>query len=264
MKDLFSTDSASYQSYRPDYPDELYAFLQSIIQERKYAWDCGTGNGQVALKLAEIFEQVEATDISANQLKNALNKPNIRYTEQSAESSSFPEQSFDLITVAQAIHWFDFNAFYAEVKRTLKPGGLLAVIGYGRIETYDGSTSSPQVADFGHTQDDKTNLNNIIQFLYSGILGAYWDPERKFIDEEYKTIPFPFDELEVPSLFIRKEWSLDHLIGYFGTWSALKHYREKTGKDPLPEMKERLKTVWGNHETRPFRFPVLLRIGRLG
>lgn len=251
MKDLFSADSASYQSYRPDYPDELYLFLQSILKERKKAWDCGTGNGQVAFKLGQLFEQVEATDISANQLKNALNKPNIRYTEQSAESSSFPEQSFDLITVAQAIHWFDFESFYSEVKRTLKPNGVLAVIGYGRIESFD------------HIQDDKTNLNNIIQFLYSDILGAYWDPERKFIDEEYKTIPFPFDELEVPSLFIRKEWSLDHLIGYFGTWSALKHYREKTGMDPLPEVKERLKTVWGNHETRPFRFPVLLRIGRL-
>src|SRR4030095_11116914 len=133
MKDNFATQSDQYVKFRPTYPDELYQFLLPLVKTKDAAWDCGTGNGQVAQELSKHFKKVYATDISEKQIKNAIQRENIFYKVESAERTSFPDKSFDLITVAQAIHWFDFGAFYKEVERTIKPNGVLAVIGYGLL-----------------------------------------------------------------------------------------------------------------------------------
>ncbi|MNX98885.1 Methyltransferase domain protein [compost metagenome] len=168
----------------------------------------------------------------------------MRYSVQPAEQTDFPDHTFDLITVAQAIHWFDFDAFYKEVKRTAKPGALLLVTGYGNLKV--------------------TNVvDQIIAHLYDDILGPYWDPERKYVDDEYKTIPFPFTDIKVPHFPVSFSWNLEHLIAYLNTWSAVKHYEKKHGANPVDSITDALKQAWGPAAEHSVHFPLLLRAGRI-
>ncbi|CAN5706015.1 class I SAM-dependent methyltransferase [soil metagenome] len=244
MKDNFSKQSDLYVQYRPTYPPELFANIFQFVKQKNIAWDCGTGNGQVAKVLAQYFTTVYATDISIDQIKNAANADKIIYTIESAEQTSFADNSFDLITVAQAIHWFDFNKFYSEVKRTAKPGGILAVIGYGLIQT-------------------SGKLTDAILYFYRNIVGPYWDKERKYIDENYQTIPFPFAELEPVQLNNFFEWNFDELIGYLNTWSAVQHYIKANNKNPVDLYQNELKDAWGDKQIEIFSFPILLGIGKI-
>jgi len=243
MKDNFSAQSAEYAIYRPTYPQELYDFLLELVDKKNVAWDCATGNGQVARVLAQHFQQVYATDISEQQLSQALKLPNILYKVESSELADVPDQSFDLITVAQAIHWFNFEAFYSEVKRTLKPDGAIAVIGYGLMLI------------------DK-KVDQVIHKLYEDILGKYWDSERRYIEEGYKTIPFPFEEIAAPHFQIKTTWNFNQLIGYLNTWSALQHYKKANERNPLEYLITELKEAWGDEAEKEVRFPILLRVGR--
>ncbi|MCX2582363.1 class I SAM-dependent methyltransferase [Pedobacter sp. MR22-3] len=243
MKDNFSTQAAEYAIYRPTYPVELYDFLFKLVEQKDTAWDCATGNGQVARILAQHFRQVYATDISEKQLSQALKLPNILYKVESSDQVNVADQSFDLITVAQAIHWFNFEAFYSEVKRTLKPNGLIAVMGYGLMLI------------------DK-KVDQVIYKLYEDILGKYWDSERRYIEEGYKTIPFPFEEITAPHFQIKTTWNFNQLIGYLNTWSSLQHYKKANERNPLEYVMIELKEAWGNDADKEVRFPVLLRVGR--
>jgi len=243
MKDNFSSGSHRYAQFRPTYPAALFDYLLSLVPHRENAWDCGTGNGQVAVVLADHFDQVAATDISGSQLASALPHQRIDYSVQPAEKTAFPDHNFDLITVAQAIHWFDFTAFYQEVGRTIRPGGVLAVIGYDLIRI------SPEV-------------DAVVDAFYRDVVGPYWDKERRYIDQQYRTIPFPAGEVPTPVFVNDVEWSFEHLIGYLGTWSAVKHYQQQTGQDPVELVYPELKKRWGAAEKRPGRFPILLRVAR--
>lgn len=245
MKDNFSTRSGEYARYRPGYPAAFFTYLESLLAERNRAWDCGTGNGQVAVELAKIFREVDATDLSQKQLDNAVPKENIIYSCQMAEKTNFPVDVFDLVVVAQAIHWFDFERFYAEVRRTAKNDALLVVLGYGLLNV------SPEV-------------DKVVRRLHDEVLADCWDPERRYIDEKYQTIPFPFEEIETPAFTNELNWSLDQLLAYIGTWSAMKHHTEKKGSDPLDLITDELSEAWGNHEIRKVSFPILLRVGRVG
>jgi len=242
MKDNFSVQSAGYAQFRPTYPTELYDFLFSLVSDKQTAWDCATGNGQVATELAEHFNQVFATDISQNQLSHAVQKENISYLLQSSDKSTFEDYTFDLITVAQAIHWFDFDAFYSEVKRTLKPFGIFAAFGYGVMQI-----------------DEKVDI--VIHKLYKTILGQYWDEERKYIDEGYNTLPFPFQELQVPNFSIKTSWSFEQLTGYLNTWSAVQHFKKANGSNPLEMVIEELQLAWGEGD-KDITFPILMKVGK--
>ena len=242
MKDNFSTQSSSYARYRPAYPQELYKFLKEKLTITETAWDCGTGNGQVAGELANFFQKVEATDISKQQLENAVKKPNIQYSVKRAEETNFPDNSFDLITVAQAVHWFNFKTFYNEVERVLKPNGIIALIGYSLFKS--------------NLETDK-----LIHKFYKDIIGPFWDEERRYLNEKYQTIPFPFQEIETPTFQQEYQWSFDHLIGYLETWSAVKHYEKEKGENPVNLIKNELKTAFGNKNK--IVFPILLRLGKL-
>ncbi|MGS2739880.1 class I SAM-dependent methyltransferase [Sinomicrobium sp. M5D2P17] len=244
MKDNFSGHADAYSRFRPGYDSELISYLVSLTRQQKCAWDCGTGNGQLAVKLAGYFEEVYATDLSENQIKNAKQKENVRYKVENAEKTGFTDGQFDLITVAQAIHWFDFAAFYAEVRRTLRKDGALAVLGYALLQV-----------------DESTD--RVIQKLYSDILGTYWDPERKYIDELYQTIPFPFREEKTPEFRSEYRWTLEQLCGYLETWSAVKHYISKNGKDPVAMIYNELKESWESRDTKTVTFPIMLRAGRI-
>lgn len=244
MKDNFSSESDNYAKFRPTYPPELFDYLNSIVKIREKAWDCGTGNGQVAYELAKSFDTVFATDISQRQIDNALETNNIQYSVQSAEQAEFHNQMFDLVVVAQAIHWFDFERFYLEVTRTAKENATLCVIGYGRIKI---------------TQP----IDRIITNFYTNTIGNYWDSERKYIDENYQTIPFPFEEIEAPTFENKHLWDLEHLIGYLNTWSAVKHFIRQKKYNPVNQLENELRQHWEQGEIKEVKFPILLRIGKI-
>jgi len=244
MKDNFSTQSDKYAKFRPTYPSMFFDFLNSIVPAKKNAWDCGTGNGQVAYELAKTFDNIYATDISQSQIDNARKSDKIRYSVQPAEKTNFADSTFDLIIVAQAIHWFDFDKFYVEVKRTARENATLCVIGYGLIEI------EPQI-------------DYMIKDFYTEAIGNYWDKERKYIDENYETIPFPFNEIQASKFENKHHWNLEHLIGYLNTWSAVKHYIKENNHNPIEELEIKLKQHWKNGERKIVRFPILLRIGQI-
>ncbi len=244
MKDYFSTHSGDYVKFRPTYPAALFDFLKPLVPSRQAAWDCGTGNGQVAIELAKFFERVYATDISRAQLEKAFQAANIEYSVQPAEQTNFPDRSFDLIIVAQAVHWFNFDKFYREVRRTAKEDAVLCLIGYGRIEI------SPRI-------------DPVISDFYTNKLRNYWDEERKYIDEGYQTIPFPFEEIPAPQFEMEQRWSFEHLIGYLNTWSVVKHFIKRNQCNPIDALEVELKKHWEDGTLKAVKFPVLLRIGRI-
>lgn len=244
MKDNFSTQSDKYAKYRPTYPPELFECINGMVDNKQNAWDCGTGNGQIARELAKTFDNVFATDISQQQIDNAIQVDNITYSVQPAERTHFADGLFDLIVVGQAIHWFDFDAFYKEVRRTAKDNALFCVVGYARLSI--SAQIDPVITDF-----------------YHNVIGSYWDKERRYIDEHYQTIPFPFDEIPQPDFVIPKQWTLEHLIGYLNTWSAVKHFIAKNNYNPVEKLEKDLALLWGNERTRHVQFPVLLRVGRI-
>ena len=243
MKDNFSSQSDDYAKFRPVYPKKLIDFLLSLTSNHETCWDCGTGNGQLAVALSDKFNQVHATDISQRQLDNATPRPNIEYSRQPAEQTNFPENSFDLITVAQAAHWFDFDRFNPEVKRVLKPDGVIVLFGYGLVRVDE-------------------EIQPIIEDFYWKVTKPYWDPERNHIEARYETIPFPFAEIAVDQNFdIAVEMTLKELTGYIGTWSAVQHFKKANGYHPVDDLFQNLSKVW-NSGKRKITFPVFLRAGR--
>lgn len=243
MKDHFSKQSSAYAQFRPHYPDAMIDCITALVNNRKTALDVATGNGQVARKLSARFQTVFATDISARQLENAVPLPNVTYKVEPAESTGFADVQFDLITVAQAVHWFRFDDFYREIYRILKPDGIFAVLGYGLFSTNPGS-------------------DQILKDYYHNIVGPYWDAERKYIDESYQTIPFPFDEIPTPKFQNQLSWPFEQLIGYLETWSATQHYKDANGSDPVDLIRAPLKKSWESGDKQVF-FPLLLRIGKI-
>lgn len=243
--DNFSSTAADYAIYRPESPREVFDFLYSNVNGFGTAWDCGTGNGQVATKLAERFKLVYGTDISTEQLHHAVLRNNIIYMQQRAEQCSLPDRSVDLITVGQAIHWFDFDAFYKEVCRVARPGALIAAW------TYTVLRLTPAV-------------NEVIDHLYLDITHAYWDKQRDLVDARYRTLPFPFKEVQSPDFEIVKKYSLKQLIGYLSTWSGVRHYMMKEKTDPVAMITADLEKAWGRERELEVRWPVHMRAGRIG
>lgn len=245
-KDLFSEQAEDYGRFRPEYPGEFVADITSLAPEKGHAWDCATGNGQVAVLLAEHFNKVTATDISESQLSKAVKISNIDYLLARAEESLLDANSFDLITVGQAVHWFDFEAFYKEVLRVSKDGGILAVWGYGLLRF-------------------EPRLNEIIDRFYTDKVGRFWDEERKHIESAYKNIPFPFMEIQLQKEYcIHKDFTVESLAGYLSTWSAVQNFRKSEGYDPITDLMAELKSVWGDEEqARTGSFPLFSRIGKV-
>lgn len=244
--DRFSIQAETYKNHRPHYPPDLYDEILQHVNHRQKCWDCGTGNGQVAAELSKHFEQVEATDISENQMKQAPQGDNINYSLQRAENTSFGENQFDLITVAQAVHWFDFDAFNQEVRRVGKNGGIISIWGYALLKVND-------------------QIDELINEFDSDIVGPYWDVERRHIDSYYGTIPFSFEPIVSKKSFtIESHWNIEHLRGYFNSWSCVQNYIEQNeGESPVPALMERLKSVWPDNETKKITFPIFMKMGRV-
>ena len=235
--------SKLYANFRPRYPDAMYDVIYKHVSCFDKALDVATGNGQVAVELAKKFNEVYATDISQKQLNEAPQLPNIFYKVESAEDASYQENYFDLVTVAQAIHWFDFDKFYSTIKKILKTSGIIAVIGYGLLSV-------------------NNEIDEWLHHFYKDITGPYWDKERKYIDELYSTIPFPFTEIETPQLKIEYRWTREQFIGYLNTWSSVQHFIKANNVHPLTDnLLQDLEILWSGDVMHNISFPLLLRIG---
>ena len=243
FRDLFAFASGSYASHRPAYPPALFRWLASVSPRRERAWDCGTGSGQAAVALAEEFTEVVATDASITQLESAHHAPGVYYLAGAAEAAALATHSVDLVTVAQALHWFDRPRFFAEVDRVLRPGGLLSVWSYGMI-----AIAPP--------------IDAVLHRFYEHELGAYWPAERALVESGYEGIALPYPEESTPSFEMETSWRLAQLGGYLSTWSAVGRYRTATGTDPMPIALRELERVWGADEPKHIRWPLVVRLAR--
>lgn len=243
FKDHFSA-ADGYARYRPTYPDALFDWLAAQSPARALAWDAGTGSGQAAVALADRFDRVVATDPAAAQIARAEPHPRVDYRVEAAERSSLATGSADLVTVAQALHWMQQDAFFAEATRVLKPGGVLAVWCYEVFET------TPPI-------------DAVVSRLYHDTIGPYWPPERRMIERGYADVVMPHEALAPPPLSMSLDWDLDALVGYLGTWSAVQRYRADRGVDPLPATREALAAVWGDPAMpRRVTWPLKVRASR--
>jgi SAM-dependent methyltransferase len=243
FQDHFSSQADAYARFRPHYPEALYAWLAARAPTRALAWDCGTGSGQAAAALAGHFACVIASDASREQIAHAAPHPRVRYLVASAESPPDEARDVDLVTVAQALHWFDFTRFYPALARVLKPDGLFAAWGYGLMRI----TPAVDVA---------------VQDYYANIVGPYWPPDRRHLESGYQTIPFPFPELATPAFEMTATWTLDDVCGYLDSWSATRRYLQDRGQHPLLAWRPTLAEAWGQADTRQVIWPLFLRLGR--
>lgn len=240
----FAEQADIYAEYRPEYSTDLFEFLSSLLNEHEYAWDCGTGNGQVTSHLRKNFKQIIATDSSYEQLLKAPNYNNVNFTVANAETAPLNDSSINLVTVAEAIHWFNINLFFKEVQRILKPNGIVAVW------CYKLAPICPAVQE-------------VVKFYDTNILAQHWPRQVQTINECYRNIPFPFDEIKAPQFFLKKEWNLESFIGYMDTWSAAQQFRNKKGYNATINIKSDLEQQWGDPtQKREICWPIHIRVGR--
>ena len=243
--DHFAPVSTGYAAYRPSYPRELFAALARVAPSTTLAWDCGCGTGQASVALAEFFDEVDASDASASQIAQATQHARVTYGVVPAENSGFPDASVSLITVAQALHWFDVDAFHVEATRVLAPHGVIAEWTYALLQLPSSNAVTELVRDFD------TEIH------------PYWPPERRFVDRQYIDFAFPFEPISLGEFAMRAEWTAAQLLGFLGTWSAVARCRKQTGSDPLVAFAEKLRVAWGDAPTRGIQWPLTLRIGRV-
>ena len=243
FKDHFSTRAAGYAAFRPRYPAGLFTWLGALVRHHARAWDAGTGNGQAAVGLADHFDEVVATDASEKQIAQADAHPRVRYAVGREADSGLPAQSCDLVTAAQALHWFDIPAFYREARRVLKPDGAIAVWTYAQPAMDDPATDA------------------ILQ-RYVQLMAPWWPPERAMVEEGYRSIDFPFAEVPAPRFEVELHASRDAVVGYLRTWSAHARYVASGRADPVDEVARELAAAWPGAETRRLHWPLFVRAGR--
>lgn len=245
FRDHFSTTSAGYARFRPAYPSALFEWMADESPARGRAWDCATGTGQAARGLADHFAMVVATDASRAQLAETASIPGVHYVRSAAEASGLRSQSMDAIAVAQAVHWFDIPRFAVEAARVGRPGALVAVWTYWKLEI------SPAI-------------DAVIDRYYKEVVGPYWPPERRLIERQYRDLHLPFAPVPAPAMAIDVEMDLGAVAGYVGTWSATERYRAARREDPVPALVAALAPVWGDPALRrATRWPLAIRAGRI-
>lgn len=242
--DHFSGHAAAYARARPTYPPELFAHLADLAPARGLAWDVGCGNGQAARAVVEHVARVVATDASAQQLAQAHAHPRVQFARARAERAPLPDDSVDLVTVAQALHWFDLDAFHAEVRRVATSRALVAEW------SYDLMTVTPQV-------------DRVVQHLYRDVVGSYWPSERRHVEDGYAQLEFPFERVSVPAFAMQLTWSLEQLVAYLGTWSSVRRCMRARGEDPVAALRGELEAGWGSAASRTVTWPLAVRVGRV-
>lgn len=245
FQDHFSELAAKYAGFRPHYPATLFDYLTTLVPADGVVWECACGSGQATLDLAARFRHIVATDGSPEQIAAAPAHPRVEYRVATAEDCGLEDASVHLVAVAQAIHWFNLEKFYAEARRVLRPGGVIAAWAYG----------------INHVEGQE--VDSLVQKYYSETVGPYWPPERVIVEAGYSTIPFPFAELLGRQLAIEVDWTLEQLLGYFSSWSATNRYIKANGINPLEPLSAALRPLWGDAgRVRRVRWPLALRVGR--
>lgn len=243
-KDHFSGHAAEYQKFRPTYPDEMFAYFSSLTPRHEFAWDVATGNGQAAVSLARWYEQVIATDASEKQIASAQHVNNVSYQVSAAEKTPLPDNTIDLVTVAQALHWFDTALFFEEARRVMKPGGIIAVWFYKMLSV------TPAI-------------DAVVETLYHDLVGDFWPEERQYIENDYADIVFPFKQITSPTFTMCARWNLSALRGYLSTWSAVQKYRAAHGSNPLEIISDQLTKTWGDpHQVRQVSWVIKPKLGQ--
>jgi SAM-dependent methyltransferase len=242
FKDHFSKQAADYAKFRPSYPREIFTYLGSIVPSRGLAWDCGTGSGQAAVGLASVFDCVIATDASERQIANAQVHERVDYRVAPAENSGIESGTVDLIMVAQALHWFDLDRFYAEARRVLKANGVLAASAYNLLHI-------------------EPAIDEVVNRYYYEVVGPFWPPERKLV-ENFADLFFPVSEIQTPPFEMIAQWNMEHLTGYLRSWSSTQRFIAARGSDPLDEIADELRATWGDtKQARSVVWPLTLRVG---
>jgi SAM-dependent methyltransferase len=243
--DHFSRLSTGYARYRPQYPEGLFAAIAAANLSHEVVWDCATGTGQAVRGLARHFAVVLASDASREQVAVAARHERARYLVARAEAAPLRANSVCMVTVAQALHWLELAEFYAEARRVLRPGGLLVVWTYG------------------HQRIDGGRLDAVLHDFYHRVIGPYWPPQRRWVETGYRTLRFPFEEVTLQAPPMSADWTLDQLLGYIGTWSAVARCRESSGMDPMSELADRVRPLWGDAAvSRRIEWPISVRAGR--
>ena len=245
FKDHFSGHADSYREARPTYPDELFAWLAQQAPDNELAWDAGCGNGQATVALAQYFKRVIGTDPSANQIAEGEPRPNIEYRVEPAEQPTLVDASASAVCVAQALHWFDHARFYSEVKRVLKPGGILVAWTYADCST------------------GEAPIDRVKDHLYVDLTGKYWPPERAHVDAGYQTLLFPFVEIAAPPFEMLARWNVEQFLAYLRTWSASQRYLKAKGVDPVSMIEPDFRAAWGEPaRVRDVRWKFFVRAGK--
>jgi SAM-dependent methyltransferase len=244
-EDHFSGHADAYARHRPRYPAELFAWLASVSPGHALAWDVGTGNGQVAVALAEHVDRVVATDASSDQLAHALAHKRVEYRNEPADRSSLPAGSVDLITAGAAAHWFELDGFYREVRRVARKGAVIALFSYGPRDLADA-------------------IDPILHRFQEEVLAGFWPERIQYVHDRYATLPFPFEEIAAPPFSMTAEWNLPELTAFLETWSASQRYFQERGTRAIDAIAPELSRAWGDpHRRRPFRCPLFVRAGRV-
>ncbi len=244
FQDHFSGVAGAYRAFRPGYPPALFDWLAGRCPRRGLALDCGCGNGQASVALAGRFERVLAVDPGAGQIAQATAHPRVEYRVAPAEATGAADGSVDLVVAAQALHWFDLERFWPEVRRVARPGGAVAAFTYGLL------TVDPEV-------------DGVIGHLYFDLLRGHWPPERAHVDAGYRTLSFPFEALAAPDFFIPELWGVGWLLGYLATWSGVTARDKATGGDVVAEVAADLRAAWGAEAEKEVRWPLAVRAGRV-
>jgi ubiquinone/menaquinone biosynthesis C-methylase UbiE len=244
FKDHFSNHAAEYSRFRPTYPEALFAWLSTLVPSGSAVWDCATGNGQGALALAGHFQDIWATDASAEQISKASLHPRIRYGVCLSSASGLVDDGVDLVTVAQALHWFEPEPFHREVQRVLRPSGVVVAWCYELFEI-------------------TAEVDDAVFELYDGILKRDWSPERRFVERGYQNYPWPWPKLATPQFSMAESWTIEQTLGYLRTWSATRKFAAREGIDPVTLVEDVLRDAWGSAETREVRWPLRLVASRL-
>lgn len=242
--DHFSRQASTYRQFRPTYPASFLGAVAGLAPSGEWLWDVGTGNGQAAVGLASRFRRVIASDLSIRQLAEADPHPAVQYVLGTAEHGPLATGQVDLVTVAQALHWFDFEAFWVEVRRVLRPGGAVVAWSYERAAI-------------------SAEIDPVFRRFHDETVGRYWPARREHVRAGYRDIPFPFERIPAPADALTASWDLDHLLGYVASWSAVDRYRRATGTDPMPALDRQLSEPWGDRRAaRTIRWPLTVLAGR--
>jgi len=240
---LFDDKSHIYAQSRPRYPSALYEWIVQACPERNAVWDVGCGNGQAAVDLIDCFESVQATDVSPSQIENAPDRDGITFSVQPAEKTDFGDNSFDAVCVAQALHWFDYDQFWPEVQRVLKPGGLFAAWGY----------NWPHVDPV---------IDGILDQTFFPVIRPYWARQNKLLWDGYRDVPFPLELLEVPDIELTMEWTVEQFFAYLHSWSATRRCMDANGEEFFETSFQKAGEAWGYDGTRSVSMEFVLIAGK--